>query len=527
MTTSDSLIAGGSGPHVRKWLVRGLAIVLALLMLGFGVEAIDAGIANYRAAGNAQTATDRVTKQAIAEADQGHERAGAHIDERYNVTLAIIAKLTSDRYAYGEEGLMVPLIHYALMPVVNAVMLSLHNILAGVCMLFGAIQFWPALRQRFPLWHRRFGMVYIIGVQIAMISAMAYLVRTPVEKIYDQVTFYVQLWILAIGVTASLWLAIYHLWRREIAQHQGYMCLNYGLLLTAPILRFGWVLMGVLAPEQRQIEGNYAVVGVLIPLSLLCGYGLFVVNRWLQRDRRQPVAQHADRQSSSTGVSQWVAVPGLLVLATAAVSTIEHFVLHPGLAMLDGAAHAIPATVIQLNQQMLAAHPLQTYVFALASLAGLLGGALWLWRASLLPRNESVPGRFTGWLLAGAAIVAGVINIAWGVQLGMPSFGSLTGGALPLFGGALLLGFGSLLGWALARQETAWATEWAVFAVFGLVAIPGFFWWFPVVTAWGMSEPFLKAGNAYRITEVVQWSMLFVPFLYAIHGDATRHKMAR
>jgi hypothetical protein len=102
---------------------------------------------------------------------------------------------------------------------------------------------------------------------------MVYLVRTPIADIYDQLTFYIGLWGLAVGVTFSLWMAVISMLRKQIAQHQAWMCINYGMLLTAPIQRYGWLAFGAAAPELRQLEGNYAVTGVLVPLCVLIGYG--------------------------------------------------------------------------------------------------------------------------------------------------------------------------------------------------------------------------------------------------------------
>lgn len=59
-----------------------------------------------------------------------------------------------------------------------------------------------------------------------------------------------------------------------IAQHQGWMCLNYGLLLTAPVQRYGWLAFGSMAPQMRQVEAYHAVSDVLIPLSLMVGKAL-------------------------------------------------------------------------------------------------------------------------------------------------------------------------------------------------------------------------------------------------------------
>lgn len=269
---------------LRTGLIRGLALLGALAMLFYGALAIDAGIVNFRAAGNAEVAAQRQAMQARAEAGQSLGTP-AEVAAHSGAALALIAESSSPGYAFGERGLSETLIHYATMPRFNGITLSVHNVLGGVTMLFGALQFWPAFRRRFPLWHRTFGAIYIVAAQGAMIAAMIFLARTPVHLIYDQLTFYIGLWGLAIGVTFSLWMAIYSMMHKRIAQHQGWMALNYGMLLTAPIQRYGWAAFGAADPTLRQLEGNYAVTAVLVPLSVMIGYGLFTLNRWLQTER--------------------------------------------------------------------------------------------------------------------------------------------------------------------------------------------------------------------------------------------------
>lgn len=80
---------------------------------------------------------------------------------------------------------------------------------------------------------------------------------TPVAQIYDQFVFAAGLWALAIGVSVTLWVAMFHLWHKRIAQHQAYMALNFGLLLTAPLLRMGWLVFPApfaVDPCQLQIK---------------------------------------------------------------------------------------------------------------------------------------------------------------------------------------------------------------------------------------------------------------------------------
>lgn len=398
----------GLWPLVR----RAFAILLTLGLLGYGALAIEAGISNLLASENPRTASDR--RAVLAAAEHGTGAARDHASVRYP-TLSLVARMTSERYVYGKDGLLETLIHYAEMPGLNVKVLVTHNVLAGICMLCGALQFWPTLRRRHPRWHRSLGMTYVVAAQTAMVAAMGYLLLTPVMRIYDHLTFYVMLWSLAIGVSATLWLAMLELWRGNIARHQGWMCLNYGLLLTAPMLRAGWALLGWIRPEVRQIEGNFGINGVLIPASFLCGYGLFVVSRLGQRDRPAP------RVPVRATNSAWSAI-GLLLVVVAALLIALQFLAAPGIARLSAASALVPDSIRAIDRQVVVENLALRGLFVGAHLAGLLIAARALRRGWHTARQRRVAAPWLqvreAWALAACAAVAGLVGIAWGTQIG-------------------------------------------------------------------------------------------------------------
>lgn len=509
----------------RTWLLRGIALMGALAMLFYGLLAIDTGIVNFKAAGNHEVEVQRQAMQARAEAGQPlgpDSEVAAHS----GAFLTLIAKATSPTYAFGEHGLSETAIHYANMPRANGVTLSVHNVLGGITMLFGALQFWPAFRRRFPRWHRAFGGLYILAAQGAMIAAMVFLVRTPVHLIYDQLTFYIGLWGLAIGVTLSLWMAIYSMARKRIAQHQGWMALNYGMLLTAPIQRYGWVAFGAADPNLRQLEGNYAVTAVLIPLSVMIGYGLFSINRWLQAERpagtlariAQPFAGH-HRLGRALA---WAMLP---VLALAAWATVDTMLLRPGLAHLTNASTLIPAGVLALDEAVIVADAGSRWAFTAATLLGLVALAAWLRGTTL--SDQRMPPKAAGWLLAGASFTVGALLIQWGLRLGMPSFATQHGGSLHVFGGAVTVLFSVLMGQALRRQAWGWAREWSWFLLACLLATPSLWWALPTVGHLGLPSEYIQTGHAWRLAAYGQWMPLIGAFLCAIHSEATHAKLAR
>ncbi|MBH1987762.1 MAG: DUF2306 domain-containing protein [Burkholderiales bacterium] len=510
------------------WLMRALAIAMAFALMLYGLTAIDAGIVNFRDAGSSEAVAKRLEMQANAESGRpiGTDE---EITEHLGVMVTALNKVSSATYAFGKDGLSEASLFYASMPRGNGIVLSLHNVLGGTCMLFGAMQFWPAFRRRFPIWHRTFGGIYLVAAQVAMIASMIYLVRTPIANIYDQLTFYVGLWGLAIGVTVSLWMAVYSMLRKQIAQHQAWMCINYGMLLTAPIQRFGWMAFGAADPEMRQIVGNYGVTAMLVPLCAMLGYALFTLNRWTQSERSAParakIAQAFDRHGR---IGRALVAPGLLVLAAAALTTVQHMVLTPGLAQASELApKLIPAGVIQMEDAVIADHAAGRWAFALATLLGLLAGARLMWQAFL---KQPAPSRFMGrgaWLLAASGVVTGSILLNWGLSMGMPSFETLSGGASAAFGGSITLVFSVLLMTALLSRRPEWVKEWSLFVIACLVATPSFYWYLAGFGLLEIDPQFVQTGHVFRMSQYGQWLALIGAFVYASYSEATHTRLAR
>lgn len=517
-----------SSASLSTWLLRALAVAMTISLMFYGLIAIDAGIVNYRGSGSEEAIAKRLEMQANAESGRSIG-SDQEITEHLGLMVTVLNKVTSPTYAFGKNGLSEPALQYATMPKSNGIVLSVHNVLGGICMLFGAMQFWPAFRRRFPTWHRAFGGVYLVAAQAAMIASIIYLVRTPVAQIYDQLTFYVGLWGLAIGVTVSLWMAVYSMLRKQIAQHQAWMCLNYGMLLTAPIQRFGWVAFGVASPDMRQIVGNYGVTAMLVPLCAMIGYGLFTINRWIQSDR--PAAAKSKISLAFTNharLGRALVIPGLLMMLVAGVTTVQHFVLTPGLShAANEATRLIPPGVIQMEDAVIAAHAKSRWVFAAATLLGLLAGARLIWSAFFARQSATRFMGYGSWVLAGSGLVVGGLLLQWGIQMGMPSFATISGGASAVFGGTVTLLFSALLAMALSQGRSEWVKEWSLFVIAGLLATPSFYWHLAGLGTLPIDPQFVQTGHVFRMSQYGQWLTLIGAFVYAAYSEATHSKIAR
>ncbi|MDP2226441.1 MAG: DUF2306 domain-containing protein [Moraxellaceae bacterium] len=523
MSSIDSTSHATIAPSLSTWALRGIALLFALAMGLYGVVALDTGYVNFKGSGNAEVVAQRLELRQSA--DSGTPLpATATITEHSGMGLAALAAVTPPHYAYGSQGLSEPLVHYAEMPTSHGYMLALHNTMGGLLMLFGALQFWPALRRRYPRWHRAFGMVYVGAAVVGMLAAMTYLVLTPVARIYDQFTFTIGLWLLAIGVLSSVGLSMHHLRRREIAQHQAYMAISYGFLLTAPLQRYGWMLLGVWQPELRQLEANYAVTAWLIPFSFLVGYGIFTSNRLLQA--RKPIAVMARAPQAfpqAMALGRWLAWLLLPALGAGFIALLHHFLLAPGLSAYVGDSATIPAGVLALDQAVIGNHLPSRLLFVAAGGGSLLLGVWLVWGSFL--RQQPVPV-VLGWGLVAGSAAAGLVMGYWGLHMGMPSFATLAGGATWLCGAAICLGLAAALAWALQAGEAAWVREWSLFTVLTLLGVPAFYLNFPVLLLITPPE-YIESGHAFRLASYGQWFLLLAAFVYSAYSPATQERFAR
>lgn len=512
-------------PALSLILLRGIACLLALAAGIYGLMAIDTGYVNFKGTSNPEVVALRMELRESAGTGVAPGAAAGDVAGHTGVYIAALANLTSPAYAYGAQGLSEPLVHYADMPASGGYALALHNTMGGLLMVFGALQFWPALRRRYPRWHRGFGMVYVVAAVIAMLAAMTYLTLTPIALIYDTFTFYVGLWFLATGVLVSIGLSMWHLRRREIAQHQAYMAISYGFLLTAPVQRYLWLLAGMIDPELRQLEGNFAVTAGLIPGSLLIAYGLFTINRLYQERRTEAQTGRAlaafPRAAALGRAFAWSLLP---LLALAIVATLQHFLLSPGLAAYVGDSGLIPAGVIAIDQQVIAADSGGRLAFVIATCTGLGLGIALLWRHAT---GRQPAGVMAGWVLVACTAVAGVVMSRWGVEIGMPSFATLAGGATWLFGGITCLLLAAMLAWALRARAAGWTGEWSLFAVITLLGAPSFYLLFPLLASAGIPLEYVEGGHLYRLASYGQWFLLLGAFVCGIYGRATQERFAR
>lgn len=170
----------------------------------------------------------------------------------------------------------------------SRVLLLVHTMGGGFAIMLAVAQFSRRLRARRPALHRALGRVQVAVVVVSMLTAMAYLVRTGPDGTFDGPAFYVQLWALAIGTLVSSVLAVAAIVRGQVRMHQCLMALNLAMLLTAPLLRVGYLTLGLAWPDQTQEVTNLAGAAMLGSLVFV---GAIVASRHF--DTRSPGRSHS------------------------------------------------------------------------------------------------------------------------------------------------------------------------------------------------------------------------------------------
>lgn len=153
----------------------------------------------------------------------------------------------------------------------NAAVMVMHTTLGSLAILLAVFQISARSRRRIAI-HRWLGRVQVTLVVVAMSAAMGFLVAVGPSGTFDGPAFNAQLWALALGTligTVLGWIAIR---RRQVGTHRILMTYAFALLCTAPFLRLGYLVFGVVWPHGTQEVSNLAGAGILAFLAPSTGF---------------------------------------------------------------------------------------------------------------------------------------------------------------------------------------------------------------------------------------------------------------
>lgn len=145
----------------------------------------------------------------------------------------------------------------------NRVVLLAHTTAGGVAILLFAAQFSARLRRNLVR-HRWLGRVALLMVAVGMVASSVFLLRVGPSGTFDGPAFYLQLWGLALATVVTATLGFWAIRARQVAVHQSMMAFAFAMLLTAPMLRVLYLLLGLAWPDMTQEVTNLAGGALLV-----------------------------------------------------------------------------------------------------------------------------------------------------------------------------------------------------------------------------------------------------------------------
>lgn len=148
--------------------------------------------------------------------------------------------------------------------------ITIHTTMAGVALFLGVWQFSGRLRRTRPGLHRRLGKAYVTTTVISMAGSAAFLLTAAKENvdIYSGPPFLAGLWGLWALTLLALFGGVRAVRAGDFRRHSEFMALSYACLLTAPVLRVGWSVIGSTS-SMDQWEANLAYATSLVPQTVL------------------------------------------------------------------------------------------------------------------------------------------------------------------------------------------------------------------------------------------------------------------
>ena len=200
--------------------------------------------------------------------------------------------------------------------------IGLHAALGGLALSLCAAQFIPGMRQRWPRVHRAIGWSAVGTCLLSMVGSVAFLLSTPLQQVFGGPIFGIGLWLLAFSTAMSLTQGVLMARQRRWPEHMGWMTLTTTLLMAAPLLRVGDVVLGRSLPIRVDDAGNLLVAGLT---TVSAWMGLWWATRAGQRELPLPPGRLVLPPAAWAGLAalgvmlvahEWLLVPwGLDALA--------------------------------------------------------------------------------------------------------------------------------------------------------------------------------------------------------------------
>lgn len=160
----------------------------------------------------------------------------------------------------------------------SAIPLVIHIVGALIYMLLGATQFSPAIRRRWPAWHRLAGRLALVGAALVVVSAIWLTVAYATPSFGGLVLAGLRVAV-ASAMTLSIGLGLAAALKREIARHREWMIRAYALGIGAA------TQMLVLMVAEMISGGAPTELNRALLMGLAWGINLMVAEWSIRRGR--------------------------------------------------------------------------------------------------------------------------------------------------------------------------------------------------------------------------------------------------
>lgn len=161
--------------------------------------------------------------------------------------------------------------------------MSTHSLVGGVVVALGILQFVPSIRRNHRQLHRAMGAMLALFMAGVSVTALYFLAIIPPTQILAGQAFYIVLLALAALSLAFLAQAGLAAMSKDFRSHMVWMGLTFSCFLTAPILRYNYILVGAFDTQNinRLVQNS-------VPSVLLQGFLLFMIWLCLVGDKDLP-----------------------------------------------------------------------------------------------------------------------------------------------------------------------------------------------------------------------------------------------
>ena len=242
------------------------------------------------------------------------EHAFAMLTGSADLNASLLAWMTTDAPIFGERSMR----HFLSWYQSISWGMGAHFFFGIAALLLGVLQFVPPWRHRYPQWHRAGSLVVWAATLGAMLGALGFLIRVPMNECVSGPAFGLVLWGNTLATLFMLSQAATNALARDFRSHMVWTAMLCASMTTAPMLRIDWVLLSYLWRDASPDALNLAAATFVLPqTAVIMGVWLTVVG---DRDLRARPAGNA-----------WPAwLTRLLCAITAAV------VLHEGVLAPNG-----------------------------------------------------------------------------------------------------------------------------------------------------------------------------------------------